>query len=185
MKNQGTSLFRLKLRRPASKILGIRKGFENPSFFIFQTKPRNGGLSYSRPIKLKERIRPENTIETVEHKFNQDIQRRLGCVLKRVSDSVTYDSRFVAIRSFPDMVPGLNILLSVIPCSAGVRHKYGHRKPVTDTPPSSPTTPLAPRINPVTIGTIMAKSAGQPFHAKRLSCKGRHMRHSRVLPFFP
>ena len=52
LKNQETSLFRLKLCRPASKMLGIRKGFlcffpcsaqfylENPSFFISQTRPR-------------------------------------------------------------------------------------------------------------------------------------------------
>jgi hypothetical protein len=48
LKNQRTSLFRLKLRRPASKILGIRKGFlrffpcsaqfylENPSFLFLK-----------------------------------------------------------------------------------------------------------------------------------------------------
>ena len=33
-------------------------------------------------------------------------------------------------------------------------------KPVTDTPPSSPTTPVGPRISPVARGTMMASSAG-------------------------
>ena len=33
-------------------------------------------------------------------------------------------------------------------------------KPVTDTPPSRPTTPVGPRIRPVTMGTMMAIRAG-------------------------
>ena len=33
-------------------------------------------------------------------------------------------------------------------------------KPETDTPPSSPTTPVGPRIKPVMMGTTMASTAG-------------------------
>ena len=33
-------------------------------------------------------------------------------------------------------------------------------KPVTDTPPSSPTTPSGPRSRPVRMGTMMASRAG-------------------------
>ena len=33
-------------------------------------------------------------------------------------------------------------------------------KPVTDTPPSNPTTPVGPRISPVRMGTMMASNAG-------------------------
>lgn len=51
--------------------------------------------------------------------FNEDVQRGAGGVL----EGVAYNGRLVAVRTLAAVMTGLNVLLGVILCVAGIGHK--------------------------------------------------------------
>ena len=59
------------------------------------------------------------------HELDEDVDRRTGCILERITDRITDDSSFVGIATFAAIVSAFDVFLRVIPSTTRVRHKDG------------------------------------------------------------
>ena len=59
------------------------------------------------------------------HELDEDIERRTGSVLEGVSYSISYHCGLVGLGAFAAQVALLNVLLGIVPGTAGVGHEDG------------------------------------------------------------
>ena len=114
----------------------------------------------SKPTRLKARIRPENTIETVEQSLIRMF--RLGPAVS-FSGSPTVSPTTAALccsLPLPPWCPASIYFLALSQAPPALDINTAMAKPDTETPPSIPTTPTGPSSRPVTMGTITATRAG-------------------------
>ena len=60
--------------------------------------------------------------------LDQNVQRRAGGILERVADGIADNGSLVLLAAFAAVVAALNVLLGIVPGTAGVGHEHGHRK---------------------------------------------------------
>ena len=84
--------------------------------------------------------------------------------------------------AFAAEIAFLDILLGIVPRTAGIRHKDTSTNPLLSPPISSPNTPGTPKTSPVRMGAMIAISEELPFRVARLSWRWLHNVHNRVRP---
>ena len=60
--------------------------------------------------------------------FDQDVQGRAGGILEGIAHGIAHTSGLVLLGALAAVMAGLDVLLGVIPSTAGVGHKHGHGK---------------------------------------------------------
>ncbi len=96
------------------------------------------GLSFGSPMFLSYLSDNTNQIEGYDKagendgnggaELDKDVEGRAGGILEGVANGIADNGCLVLIRAFAAVVAALDILLCVIPCAAGVGHKYCHCK---------------------------------------------------------
>ena len=59
------------------------------------------------------------------HELDEDVERRTGCVLEGVAYGIAYDGSLMGIRALAAEITFLDILLGIVPGTAGVGHEDG------------------------------------------------------------
>lgn len=57
------------------------------------------------------------------HQFDKDIKARTGSILKRITYRIAYNRGFMHFAAFAAEIAFLDILLGIVPRTAGIRHK--------------------------------------------------------------
>ena len=60
------------------------------------------------------------------YQFDQNVDRRSGCILERVADGVANNSCLVVVAALAAKVSGLDVLLGVVSGAARVSHEDSH-----------------------------------------------------------
>ena len=59
------------------------------------------------------------------HEFDENVDRRTGCIFERIADGVANNSSFMGIGAFSTVVAAFDILLGIIPGTACISHEDG------------------------------------------------------------
>lgn len=92
--------------------------------------------------------------------LDQNVQGRAGSILERVADGVADNGSLVLLAALAAVVAPSIYFFALSQAPPALDMNTAIAKPVTDTPPSRPTTPVGPRMRPVARGTTMASRAG-------------------------